>query len=48
MDAQIIKNQAVKFTISKKIKGKSITQKQVKKLLSEGVTDVIDGFNGKG
>ena len=36
-----------KFTISKKIKGKSITQKQVKKLLSEGVTDIIEGFNGK-
>ena len=35
------------FTISKKIKGKSIPQKQVKKLLSEGMTDVIDGFKGK-
>ena len=35
------------FTISKKIKGKPITQKQVKKLLSEGMTDVIDGFKGK-
>ena len=35
------------FTISKKIKGKSITQKQVKKLLNEGMTDVIDGFKGK-
>ena len=46
-DAQIIKRQAVKFTISKKIKGKSITQKQVKKLLSEGITDVIEGFKGK-
>lgn len=35
------------FTISKKIKGKSITQKQMKKLLMEGTTDVIEGFKGK-
>ncbi|WP_338470022.1 DNA topoisomerase III [Niallia sp. XMNu-256] len=35
------------FTISKKIKGKSLTQKQVKKLLKEGETDTIEGFRGK-
>ncbi|KAA9026063.1 DNA topoisomerase III [Niallia endozanthoxylica] len=35
------------FTISKKIKGKTITQKQVKKLLLEGTTEVIEGFKGK-
>ncbi|MCQ6273960.1 DNA topoisomerase III [Bacillus sp. V3B] len=35
------------FTVSKKIKGKSITQKQVKKLLSEGTSDIIEGFKGK-
>lgn len=35
------------FTISKKIKGKSITQKQMKKLLTDGTTDIIEGFKGK-
>ncbi|WP_071395526.1 DNA topoisomerase III [Bacillus tuaregi] len=35
------------FTISKKIKGKSITQKQIKKLLLDGKTEVIEGFKGK-
>lgn len=35
------------FTISKKILGKSITQKQVKVLLTEGKTEVIQGFKGK-
>jgi DNA topoisomerase-3 len=35
------------FTISKKILGKTITQQNVKKLLKEGVTDVIQGFAGK-
>jgi DNA topoisomerase-3 len=32
------------FTISKKILGKNITQKQVKLLLSEGKTELIEGF----
>lgn len=32
------------FTISKKIMGKSITQVNIKKLLSDGKTDVINGF----
>jgi DNA topoisomerase III len=32
------------FTISKKIMGKTITQKNVKKLLTVGKTDVIEGF----
>jgi len=36
-----------KFTISKKIAGKSITQATVKKLLKEGTTDLIEGFQGK-
>jgi DNA topoisomerase III len=35
---------ACSFTLSKKIKGKSITQKQIKKLLTEGITEVIQGF----
>lgn len=35
------------FTISKKILGKSITQKQVKMLLTEGKTEIIQGFKGK-
>lgn len=35
------------FTISKKILGKSITQAQVKKLLTDGVTDEINGFKSK-
>ncbi len=32
------------FTISKKILGKTITQKNLKKLLTEGKTDIIEGF----
>lgn len=36
------------FTISKKIKGKNITQKQVKNLLTDGRTDIIQDFQGKG
>lgn len=35
------------FTISKKIKGKNITQKQIKNLLTEGRTDIIQDFRGK-
>jgi DNA topoisomerase-3 len=35
------------FTISKKILGKSITQKNLKKLLSEGKTEIIEGFTNK-
>ncbi len=35
------------FTISKKVLGKSITQQQIKKLLKDGVSDVIEGFTGK-
>jgi len=35
------------FSISKKILGKSITQKLVKQLLQEGQTDMIEGFQGK-
>lgn len=35
------------FTISKHILGKGITQKIIKQLLSEGKTDLIEGFTGK-
>lgn len=35
------------FVISKKIAGKSITQKWVKQLLKDGCTELIDGFKGK-
>lgn len=35
------------FTISKKILGKALTQKQVKLLLTEGSTEMIEGFKGK-
>jgi DNA topoisomerase-3 len=35
------------FTVSKKILGKSITQKNIKSLLTEGSTDIIQGFQGK-
>jgi DNA topoisomerase-3 len=35
------------FTISKKILGKTITQKNVKKLLQEGQTELIEGFVSK-
>lgn len=40
------KNQC-SFTISKKIFGKEITQKNIKKLLSEGSTELIEGFKNK-
>ncbi|MFF2450405.1 DNA topoisomerase III [Neobacillus sp. NPDC058068] len=40
------KNQC-NFTISKKILGKNITQKNIKLLLTEGKTDVIEGFTNK-
>lgn len=36
------------FTVSKKILGKSITQKQIKHLLTDGSTEMIQGFQGKG
>ncbi|MGJ7921840.1 DNA topoisomerase III [Neobacillus sp. LXY-4] len=35
------------FTISKMVLGKAIIQQQIKKLLKDGITDVIEGFNGK-
>lgn len=35
------------FTISKKVLGKSITQQNIKKLLKDGLTDLIEGFTGK-
>jgi DNA topoisomerase III len=35
-----------KFSLSKKIKGKTIPQKQMKKLLTEGTTELIEGFKG--
>lgn len=35
------------FTISKKMLGKNITQAQVKKLLKDGITDPIEGFQSK-
>jgi DNA topoisomerase III len=35
------------FTISKKILGKNITQKNIKLLLSEGKTELIEGFTNK-
>ncbi|MGG0716813.1 DNA topoisomerase III [Robertmurraya massiliosenegalensis] len=35
------------FTISKKILGKSVTQKHIKAILSEGNTELIQGFKGK-
>jgi DNA topoisomerase III len=40
------KNQC-NFTISKKILGKTITQKNIKLLLSEGKTELIEGFSNK-
>ncbi|WP_394141406.1 DNA topoisomerase III [Cytobacillus oceanisediminis] len=36
------------FTISKKIMGKSITQKLLKQLLNDGETEVVEGFTSKG
>lgn len=35
------------FTISKKIMGKAITQKLMKQLLNDGVTELMDGFKSK-
>ncbi|MFE8702148.1 DNA topoisomerase III [Cytobacillus sp. FJAT-54145] len=35
------------FTISKKMLGKSLTQKHVKSILTEGTTDLIEGFQSK-
>lgn len=35
------------FTLSKQILGKPITQKNIKKLLTDGTTDIIEGFQGK-
>ena len=35
------------FSISKKILGKSITQKLVKQLLKDGTTEIIQDFKGK-
>lgn len=35
------------FTLSKKIAGKSITQKLVKQLLKDGITELVEGFTGK-
>ncbi len=35
------------FTISKKILGKAISQKNLKKLLAEGKTEIIEGFTNK-
>jgi DNA topoisomerase III len=35
-----------RFSLSKKIKGKTIPQKQMKKLLTEGTTELIEGFKG--
>jgi DNA topoisomerase III len=35
-----------RFSLSKKIKGKTIPQKQMKKLLMEGTTELIEGFKG--
>jgi DNA topoisomerase III len=40
------KNQC-NFTISKKILGKNITQKNIKLLLTEGKTELIEGFTNK-
>ena len=35
------------FTLSKQILGKTVTQKNIKKLLTDGKTDIIEGFQGK-
>ncbi len=35
------------FTLSKQVLGKTVTQKNIKKLLAEGSTDVIEGFQSK-
>ncbi|GLB57905.1 DNA topoisomerase III [Cytobacillus sp. NCCP-133] len=36
------------FTISKKIMGKSVTQKLLKQLLQDGETELVEGFSSKG
>lgn len=41
------KNNQCNFTISKKILGKNITPKNIKLLLTEGKTDLIEGFMNK-
>jgi DNA topoisomerase III len=41
------KTKKCKFTISKKILSKTIAQKNIKKLLAEGKTEVIEGFINK-
>ncbi|CAH2715564.1 DNA topoisomerase 3 [Neobacillus rhizosphaerae] len=41
------KNNQCNFTISKIILGKNITQKNIKLLLTEGKTDLIEGFTNK-
>ncbi|WML40296.1 DNA topoisomerase III [Neobacillus sp. OS1-2] len=41
------KNNQCNFTISKQILGKNITQKNVKLLLTEGKTELIEGFTNK-
>lgn len=41
------KNNHCDFTISKKILGKTVSQKNVKKLLADGETDLIEGFINK-
>lgn len=41
------KNANCRFTLSKKMMGKSITQKLIKQLLKDGKTDMIEGFKSK-
>ncbi|MEH7335910.1 DNA topoisomerase III [Neobacillus drentensis] len=41
------KNNKCDFTISKKILGKNITQKNIKLLLKEGTSELIEGFTNK-
>jgi DNA topoisomerase III len=41
------KSKSCQFTISKKILGKSITQKHVKSILGSGTSELIQGFKGK-
>lgn len=41
------KNNHCDFTISKKILGKTVSQKNVKKLLADGETELIEGFTNK-
>jgi DNA topoisomerase III len=35
------------FTLNKQILGKTVTQQNIKKLLAEGNTEVIEGFQSK-